>query len=156
MRTKVTLDTKTILYLLEIEVEGVLVQKIGITSRKIEDRCLEILESYFKGHREFPYMRPKRYRKVVDAYEKEQKLLKMFEEYKYVPEKPFGGHTELIKVDLDILVQEYEKMIEEDEMILDTDDKWEKCPKCGKAKKFSVVVDGKEKKVCGSGCETKD
>lgn len=151
MRTKIdTGNTQTTLYLLEIEVEGELVQKIGITTRNVEDRCLEILGSYFKKHRLFPYLRPKRYRKVDDAYEKEQALLKMFEEYRFTPEKPFGGCTELVKVDLEILVEEYEKMIEGIEMILD---EWEKCPKCGCDKKFSVFVDDKEVKTCGNKCE---
>ena len=155
---KLTVETKisdkdTILYLLELDVDGQRVQKIGITSRKIEDRVCEILTSYFKGRRYFPYCKPKRYRKVDDAYKHEQQLLGWLKEYSCTIEKKFSGCTELVQMDLDVLVDLYEKVIAGEEMIVD---QWASCPVCGKDKKFSVVIDGKEKKVCGHKCEEKN
>lgn len=145
-------DKDTILYLLELDVDGQRVQKIGITSRKIEDRCLEIIESYFKGRREFCWLRPKRFRKVDDAYVKEQWILRYLKEYSCIIEKKFSGSTELVQMDLDVLVNLYEKVITGEEMIVA---QWEACPVCGKDKKFSMEIDGKEKKVCGHMCEDK-
>lgn len=147
--TKIS-DKDSILYLLELDVDGNRVKKIGITSRKIEDRCIEIIESYFKSRREFCWLRPKRFRKTDDAYKKEQWLLDYFKEYKYTIDKKFSGSTELVDIDLDILVDVYEKIINGEEMIIS---EWAKCPVCGKDKKFSVIVNGKEVKSCGHKCE---
>ncbi len=150
MRTKLIVkDERSILYLLELDVEGERVYKIGITSRdNVEDRCIEIIHSYFKGHREFCWLKPKRYRKVDDAYEKEQWLLSYLSEYRYVPEKKFGGSTELVKLDLDVLVELYEKVYNGEDI---EDREWNKC-ECGCEKKF--IVEGIE--MCGNKCEVKD
>lgn len=143
-----------ILYLLRIyEVDGKDICKIGITSRKIEDRVVEILTSYFHAYRVFPKLYPKRFRKVKDAFMKEQWLLDYLKEYKYTIDKKFSGCTELVDIDLDILVDLYEKVLNGEEMIVD---QWESCPVCGKDKKFSVEVDGKEVKTCGNKCEIKE
>ena len=155
MKLKVGKPSQDTLYLLEIDVDGERACKIGITSRtKIESRCLEILESYFKGRRYFPYLKPKRFRQVEDAFVKEQWLLEYLKEYKHVPLKgSFGGSTELVKLDLSLLVALYEQIIKGEDMIVH---KWEKCPVCGKDKKFIYFEDGKEVNTCGHKCEIDD
>jgi len=105
-----------IVYLLELDVQGKRVVKVGITTRRIEDRVCEILTSYFKIHRYFPYCRPKRYRKTDNIYEKEQKILKHFKEYKYVPEVQFQGSSELLDVPLDVVVDIYEKVLKDQDI----------------------------------------
>jgi hypothetical protein len=84
---------RNILYVLEIDLDDKKVIKIGVTSRKIEDRVCEIVTSIFKTYRYFPKVYPKRFRKVEDNLDKEQFLLKYLEEYKYMSDNSFGGHT---------------------------------------------------------------
>ena len=118
MQLKITTKVdkeECILYLLEIMVGDLQVIKIGVTCRKIEDRVCEILTSFFKSYRYFPYLRPKRFRKTTDVYEKEAKLLEHFKEYKYEPDSRFSGSTELISgVDLDVVVEEYERLLNDE------------------------------------------
>ena len=105
-------NDKGLLYLLEIEVEGNLVQKIGVTKRKIEQRVCEIVTSYFKVWRYFPYVRPKRFRHVNEVFSKEAMLLNFFKDYKVNVTKPFSGSTELVNVDnLDFIVSVYEEVV---------------------------------------------
>jgi hypothetical protein len=105
------IENDTILYLLVLQIDGQEVYKIGITSRTIEERVCEILTSHFGIYRHFPYCRPKRFRKVANAYEHEQELLKHFSEYKFTPCCKFSGSTELISgVDLDVVVQAFENI----------------------------------------------
>ena len=104
-----------ILYILEIEVDGKLVVKVGLTRRdNICERVCEITTSYFQQYRHFPYVRPKRFRQVVNVYAKEQYILKCFRDKKYKSEKKFSGCEELLDVDVDQVVQVYEQLIEED------------------------------------------
>lgn len=106
------IDGKGLLYLLEIEVEGEMVQKIGITRRHIEDRVVEITASYFKAWRYFPYVRPKRYREVDDVLKKEAMLLEFFKDYKVDVRKKFDGYSELRDVDdIGFIVQVYEEVV---------------------------------------------
>ena len=101
-----------ILYLLDIEVDGKRVVKIGVTCRpKIEDRVCEILTSHFHAYRFFNYCRPKRFRKVENPYDKEAQLLKYFKDRKYESEKIFSGCQELVEVDLDEAVEVYERLV---------------------------------------------
>ena len=141
MWTIQTEDARSILYLLDMELEDKMVRKIGITSKKIEDRLQGIAMSVFSKHRYVPYIRPKRYRKVDNALVKEQKILEYMKEYKWTSEKEFGGHTEMLDVDLDVLVDVYEKVVKGEELL----DVGEVCKECGKIKKFEV--DGELK--CG-------
>ena len=97
--------------MLDIEVDGKRVVKIGVTSRRIEERVCEILTSHFHAYRYFCYCRPKRYRKVDNPYEKEAELLKYFKARKYESEKKFGGSTELVDVTLDEAVETYERLL---------------------------------------------
>jgi hypothetical protein len=127
-------DARSILYLLDMELEGKKVRKIGITSKRIEDRLVGIATSVFSKHRYFPYIYPKRFRKVDSALVKEQKILEYMKEYKWASEKEFGGHTEMLDVELDVLVDVYEKVVKGEELL----DVGEECGECGKVKKFEV------------------
>lgn len=115
--SKEMLDPSTaIVYLLELDIDGKTVVKIGMTTRKIEDRVLEILLSCFKQYREFPRCRPKRFKKTIDAYGKEQLLLRYFSDYKYTSGKVFGGCQELVDVPLDVVVDAYERVLNGEEL----------------------------------------
>lgn len=100
-----------ILYVLEIELEGKKLVKVGVTERDVEVRVCEILTSIWKRYREFPRCYPKRFRVVVDVYGKEAEMHRRLEMYRYVTEHVFSGHTEMFLVDLDLVVEEYEKVI---------------------------------------------
>lgn len=120
MKLKVTKAENSgsgILYILVMDIDGEVVYKVGVTQRdKIEERVCEILTSFFKSYRYFPWTRPKRFKKTDDVYEKETKMHKYLKEYQYKPEKRFGGSTELFTgIALDTLVDLYEKIIVGDE-----------------------------------------
>lgn len=100
-----------ILYLVYFELDGKQLVKIGVTSRTIEERVAEILVSIFKKYREFPYCRPKRFRKTGNVYEKEAKLHEYFKEYNYEPAKKFSGSTEFFDIPLDDVVKVYENLL---------------------------------------------
>ena len=101
-----------ILYIVFFLLEGKELVKIGVTKRNIEDRVSEILVSIFKSYREFPYCRPKRFRKTSNIYEKEAELHKLFADKKYEPKNRFSGSTEFFEVPLDEVVKEYEKRLD--------------------------------------------
>ena len=103
-----------ILYLVHFKLEGKDLVKIGVTNRSIEERMSEVLVSIFKKYREFPYCRPKRFRKTGNAYEKEASLLKHFKNYSYTTEKKFSGSTEFVDAPLDKVVAVYEELLKGD------------------------------------------
>lgn len=109
--TKNNPEEVNILYLVLFELEGRTLVKIGVTSRSIEERVSEILVSIFKKYREFPWARPKRFRKTDKAYEKEAVLHEKFKEFSYVTDKSFSGSTEFFDVPIDIVVQAYEELL---------------------------------------------
>lgn len=111
-----------IVYILDIEVDGKRVVKVGLTTRKIEERVVQILTSHFKAYRHFPYCRPKRFRKTDNIYEKEQKILRHFEKARYESKQKFDGCTELLDVPLDKVVEVYEKVLKDE----DIGDRYEK------------------------------
>lgn len=102
-----------ILYLLEIEIEDKKLVKVGVTCRsKVEDRVTEILVSIWKRYRIFPRTYIKRYRTVEDVYGKEATLHKELAEYSYETEHKFSGCSEMFDVELDTVVEMYEKLLE--------------------------------------------
>lgn len=101
-----------IVYLLEIEIDGKMYVKIGITSRKIEERVVEILSSVWTKWRYFPYCRPKRFRKCSNAYEKEQMLHSYFNKYKAELPHKFSGSTEMFDIPIDHVVEVYERVLD--------------------------------------------
>lgn len=100
-----------ILYILYFELEGKQLVKIGVTTRTIEDRVSEILVSIFKKYREFPYCRPKRFKKTGNIYEKEALLHKYFKEYSFTTANKFSGSTEFFEVPLELAVEVYERLL---------------------------------------------
>ena len=106
-------EDEGILYLIEMDVDGKRVVKIGLTRRPtIDDRLAEIALAHFKAYRQINYMRPKRFRKTCNVLQKEQLLLAYFADRKYISEKPFGGSTELVDVDIMEVVKKYEEIID--------------------------------------------
>jgi len=100
-----------ILYIVYFELEEKQLVKIGVTTRNIEDRVSEILVSIFKKYREFPYCRPKRFRKTGNVYEKEAQLHQYFKQYSYKPKNKFSGSTEFFDVPLEEVVEVYEQLL---------------------------------------------
>ena len=105
-----------ILYLVYFELEDKQLVKIGVTSRTIEERVSEILISIFRKYREFPYCRPKRFRKTGDVYEKEALLHKYFSDYQYETKNKFSGSTEFFDIPLDDVVKVYEALLNGDDI----------------------------------------
>ena len=106
-------EDEGILYLIEMDVDGKRVVKIGLTRRPtIDDRLAEIALAHFKAYRQINYMRPKRFRKTSNVLQKEQLLLAYFADRKYESALPFGGHSELVDVDIMEVVQKYEEIID--------------------------------------------
>lgn len=102
-----------ILYVLLFRLEDKELVKIGVTSREgIEDRVSEILVSIFKKYREFPYCRPKRFRRTEKVFEKERFLHKYFENRRYTTAKKFNGCTEFFEAPLDEVVKVYEDLLD--------------------------------------------
>lgn len=100
-----------ILYVLLFELEGKQLVKIGITSRKMEDRVLEIIEAIFQKYRVFPMCNPRRFTRTEDYAAKERQLHKMFKEYSFKPSKKFGGYTEFFDVPVDKVVEAYDELV---------------------------------------------
>lgn len=106
-------EDEGILYLIEMDVDGKRVVKIGLTRRAtIDERLVEIALAHFKAYRQINYMRPKRFRKTSNVSQKEQLLLGYFSSRRYVSEKPFTGHTELVDVDIMEVVTKYDEIID--------------------------------------------
>lgn len=102
-----------ILYILVFKMEDKELVKIGVTSRDgIEERVSEILVSIFKKYREFPYCRPKRFRKTKKVFEKERFLHNYFKKHRYVTAKKFSGSTEFFEAPLEEVVQVYEDLLD--------------------------------------------
>jgi hypothetical protein len=100
-----------ILYVVYFRLDEKDLVKIGVTGRTVEERVSEILVSIFKKYREFPYCRPKRFRKTGNVYEKEALLHKYFEDRNCKPDKVFSGSTEFFDVPLDEVVHVYENLL---------------------------------------------
>lgn len=105
-------ETSGILYVIYFELEGKPLVKIGVTTRKIEERTSEILVDIFKKYREFPYCKPKRFKTTDNVYDKEGLLHKYFDEYRYCTLHKFGGSTEFFDVPLEDVVKVYEELLD--------------------------------------------
>lgn len=102
-----------ILYVLIIRLEcGKEVYKVGVTKRKIEERVVEILSSFWISYRYFPYCYPKRFKNTSNVYDKETIMHKELAEYKFNFDKVFGGHTEFFSgIELEKLLEIYENTL---------------------------------------------
>ena len=107
-RSKIKVD-KGIVYVLEFVLEGKKLVKIGITTRKVEDRVCEILVSIWKRYRVFPECCVKRYSSFANPKSIEKKLHKELADYRYKPKYVFSGHTEFFEIDLESAVALYDK-----------------------------------------------
>ena len=117
-RTKSDKSKDGIVYVLDIEVDNKRVVKIGLTSRsKIQDRVCEILTSHFTVYRFFCHCKPAKFTKTTDILVKEQMLLNYFSNYKFKPKKKFGGSTELVDVDLEVVIEHYNRVLLGEELI---------------------------------------
>ena len=115
LRVSTSLDSlpqdRGIVYLLDIEVDGKQVTKIGMSKREITDRVPEIQEAYLKVYRYFPYCKPMKFTKTLDPLAKEQILLEYFKEYKYESLLSFSGCQELVDVDVQLIKLAYKKVL---------------------------------------------
>ncbi len=117
MRIKVSKDKENleedigVLYVVYFRLGDKDLVKIGVTGRTVVERVSEVLVSIFKKYREFPYCRPKRFRKTGNAYENEALLHEYFKDSNYTPTKIFSGSTEFFEVPLDEVVNVYENLL---------------------------------------------
>lgn len=110
---KIKAEYDGIVYILLFEIDGKQVQKIGVTQRKIEERVTEILTSFWKSYRYFPYCKPKRFKSTSMIFNKEAQLHYHFANVKYEPEHKTDGSSELFCVeDLDYLLDMYTRCID--------------------------------------------
>lgn len=127
-----------IVYVVEIDMpdeENTKVVKIGLTTKaKPEERWMQFALSIYKTWRRFAAMYPKRFKRTDRINHKEKELLNYFNEYQYNYKKRVDGCTEMFTVPLDIVVEAYDKVIAGEELY-DTE---ERCPYCGKKKKFKI------------------
>ena len=101
-----------ILYIMRFDIEGEMVYKVGLTTRRPAKRLMEILMSFYKVYRYSPRADIKRFRKVTSLRAKEAALLASLKEYKYTAKKKFSGCTEMIVgIDEDVLLDMYKQCI---------------------------------------------
>lgn len=106
-------DSEGIVYILILDIGEDTVYKIGITKRKIEERVIEILLSFFKSYRYFPKCYPKRFKSTDSIFDKEAQLHYHFAKVKYKPEHKTDGSNELFIIDdLDYLLDVYARCLE--------------------------------------------
>lgn len=115
---KLTIDTSNlssttrgIVYILEFNLEGKKLIKVGYTLRpKVEDRICEILVSIWKRYRIFPECYAKKYKAFTNPAVKERALHKLLEDYRYKTKFVFSGSTEFFDVPLGHVVKLYEEI----------------------------------------------
>jgi hypothetical protein len=106
-------NTKGVLYLLFIEMEGKELVKVGITGRNVEDRVCEILVSMWKRYRWFHRLYVKRYKTVENYVDKESKFHEYLDRYRYKTEYEFSGCTEIFDIDKEHVVAAYDWLVKE-------------------------------------------
>lgn len=100
-----------IVYLLEFDLEGKKLVKVGMTFRRVEDRVCEILVSIWKRYRIFPQCYVKRYKTCSNPKKMEKQLHKQLYQYKYKTLYSFSGSTEFFEIDLVSAVSAYDALI---------------------------------------------
>ena len=109
-------------YILEIMLEEFTVYKIGVTTRSVVKRTLQVIEGIYKAYGYFPEVRVVREDKTKNHFKVETKMHNLFVDNKYQPEFGFTGSTELFMgVTLDEVLEEYRKLILEDEDPIDNE-----------------------------------
>lgn len=100
------------LYILEINIEGTIVYKVGKASgHSCKQRMLQIVGSYFDVYRCTPVVSVVRDRECIDVFKKETKCHHELKEYQHVPPKTFTGSTELFEVDKEKVIEVYERVL---------------------------------------------
>lgn len=109
-RKKKVSDGSGILYILVFHLKcGTEVYKIGITTRNVEDRVVEILHDFFIKYRYFPAVDVRRFTRFEDVLDKEKEMHREFKEYQHTFEKSFSGFTECFSgIPLDNIVDYYD------------------------------------------------
>jgi hypothetical protein len=103
-----------IVYILYMTVDGELTVKIGVTTKKVEERVCQILTSYWKSYRIFPETYPKRFSKTTFPFDKEAALHKYFEKYSHKFDKRFDGFSEFFSgISEEELLQVYKDCLNE-------------------------------------------
>ncbi len=95
-------EDTNIVYVLKIKhLDDKYVYKIGVTSRSIADRVVEVTRDYFHKYRFFPWVKPIRFSKAREnKFKIEAMLHRYFKRKKYVPATRFDGSDELFKLDI--------------------------------------------------------
>ena len=110
-------EPKTIdgeVYMLQIDIDGTVVIKIGTTNRSALKRMLEIAEVIHAAYKFIPKMQILIAERTRNNYAVEAALLKKLAEYKYNPLFEFEGCSELVKCDHAIALAAYRECISAD------------------------------------------
>lgn len=105
------LKEEGVVYVLEIELNGVNLIKIGMTTRLVEERVCEILTSIWKKYRVFPRCVVHRFTKVPNPLDIEVKLHGIFKGDRYKVEKSFSGSTEIFLLDVQVVKDKYDELV---------------------------------------------
>ncbi len=102
-----------IVYVIRMELDsGEVVYKVGITTRKIEDRLAEILIGVFKYLRYVPRTSVRRFSKSERYEWVERELLDRYADKKYEWGFSFGGSTEFVcGVEEEELLEVYDSLM---------------------------------------------
>ena len=103
-------DNKGIVYVLQLDLEDKQLVKIGITTRKIEERVVEILTEIWKKYGIFPRCYVARYSSVDDYLDMESYLHKYYREFQYTCEHKFVGSTEVFLLDTEQVKIKYDEI----------------------------------------------
>ncbi len=108
-----SLSSTRIVYIMEFEIDGEVLHKIGITDRKVEDRFMDILKSYHSVYRNIPKCRLLRFKTNKHNNVIEKILHRMFSDYNVEFDKKFNGYTEffLLGDKIEELLEVYDDII---------------------------------------------
>ena len=98
----------------ESDAEPIVVYKIGITHRNINERLSEVVMAFFNQYRYIPETSLVRFTKSPNYISMEKTLHAEFTQHKYSFEKSFGGYSEFFQLNDDncsLLVQKYNELL---------------------------------------------
>lgn len=101
-------------YMLQIDIDGRSVIKIGTTNRCALKRALEISEVIHGAYKFLPKIQILINERTQNNYAVEAALLAKLKEYKYVPMFEFDGCSELVECDHAIAISAYRECIDAD------------------------------------------
>jgi hypothetical protein len=103
-------EDKGIVYVLQLNLEDKQLIKIGITTRKIEERVVEILTAIWKKYRVFPECHVARYCAIDSYLAMEKYLHEHYKEFKYDCEHKWSGNTEIFLLDIEEVKNKYDEI----------------------------------------------